>query len=176
MNHLSNIDSTNGNISSSALPLQDSTTKLVHNSFTTNNNFTEKSCFILESVEWMKTTIVMTYSAALAVLSISYVLSDGKLRPQYLFGQHSMSFTVFLMVLMVAFFSAINGIFIFNVEEFPNIGRVCNFVALVAVILSFTVLLWAILPPDFGWPPWVFFAFTFGALAYRCAKSQVSCQ
>ena len=123
------------------------------------------------TIKWVRLTIVMAFTALFALLSISYISNNGKLEPETIFRQNPFSFILFLLVLMVAFFFAINGV-IFS-EKFPTISRVFTLVALTGVILSFTVLLWALLPPQFSWAPWIFFIFTFGSLLYICGHRQI---
>ncbi|KAA8529263.1 hypothetical protein F0562_033938 [Nyssa sinensis] len=65
-----------------------------------------------------------------------------------------------------SFFFAVNGVICS--KQSPRIGRACNLVALVGIILPFTVQLWVLLPPIFCWAPWAFFAFTSAALVYQC--------
>lgn len=118
------------------------------------------------TIKWVKLTIVMAFTALFALLSVSYIRNNGKLHPKTILRQNPFSFLMFLMVLMIAFFFAVNGV-IFSGKH-PIISRAFSLVALIGGILSFTVLLWAFLPPEFSWAPWIFFAFTFGSLLYLC--------
>lgn len=62
------------------------------------------------TIKWVRLTIVMAFTALFALLSISYISNNGKLEPETIFRQNPFSFILFLLVLMVAFFFAINGV------------------------------------------------------------------
>ncbi|XAR65335.1 hypothetical protein NMG60_11009424 [Bertholletia excelsa] len=113
----------------------------------------------------MKGAIGLSFSAVLALLSISFTVTNGKLHPEELFREHTTSYLTFLIAIMTTFFTAVNGTIL--MEDFPNVGRACNLLALLGVILSYTVLLWVLLPKEFNWIPWPFFAFTVITLIYR---------
>ncbi|KAF8378522.1 hypothetical protein HHK36_029865 [Tetracentron sinense] len=114
------------------------------------------------TTKWAKIIIIMSFTGVLSLIGVSYYINNGKLIPEAPFKQHSASFLLFLIVLMIIFYIAIIGI-VFG-EELPVMGKTCNIISLVLFILSFTVLLWAFLPQKLSWAPWVLFAVTISAI------------
>ncbi|KAA8529251.1 hypothetical protein F0562_033950 [Nyssa sinensis] len=89
----------------------------------TDENLTDKKF----TLKWTKLTIIMAYSTVLALLSTTFVKYGGKLLPE-IFIQHPTSYAMSLILLMVVFFFAVNGV-IFS-EQSPPISRAWNLVAL----------------------------------------------
>ncbi|KAJ8637146.1 hypothetical protein MRB53_011413 [Persea americana] len=125
------------------------------------------------------------FTGLIGLLSVSYIINgNGNIVPTVLFHQPTNTFTLLLIVFMVIFYFAAFGLAL--EKACPKITEVFKIISFVFLVLGATILLWALIPKNISWIPWIFFACTvavvFGVLFLErftdkraASKSTASC-
>ncbi|XXG55260.1 hypothetical protein AAC387_Pa03g2964 [Persea americana] len=99
------------------------------------------------------------FTGLIGLLSVSYKINgNGNIVPTVLFHQPTNTFTLLLIVFMVIFYLAAFGLAL--EKAFPKITEVFKIISFVFLVLGATILLWALIPKNICWIPWIFFACT----------------
>lgn len=133
------------------------------------NVYTDEDLPLLKKLnqKWNTIVAVLSFTGLFSLLSINYKMNhEGHLTPEILFRKHPYTFYIFLLDIMLTFFSSINALACG--EKYPKTNKAFSLLALTGVMLSFTILLWTLLPPRVSWAPLIFFVLTFGSVVYHC--------
>ncbi|KAJ8637141.1 hypothetical protein MRB53_011408 [Persea americana] len=106
-----------------------------------------------------KSMLRIGFTGLIGLLSVSYKINgNGNIVPTVLFHQPTNTFTLLLIVFMVIFYLAAFGLALD--KAFPKITEVFKIISFVFLVLGATILLWALIPKNISWIPWIFFACT----------------